>query len=194
MKKRKTQKKAEKFLKDLLINSDKNALDMIEKAWNEEILKIVKNKEKERYLYAIFLCFSVIEDCLRLAVWTKSAEEIAPIGRKEDVVTMRKYQEYIRKYTYFFREKSFYDLIRWALILKIITSELYEDLDKIRKERNLIIHKLWMEFRRGNYRYLRRKLEFYGRVCYEMIECLEKVTIIKEVYDFSVIENLVFKK
>jgi len=193
MKTKKSKKNPEKILKDFLINSSKNALEMIERAWDEEILIIVKNKEKERYLYAIFLCFSIIEDCLRLAVWTKSAEKIAPIGNKKDVVTLREYEEYIEKFANFFRDKSFYDLIRWALILKIIDSRLYEELDKIRKERNLIIHKLWMEFRRGNYRYLRGRLEFYGRVCYEMIECLEKVTIIREAYDFSVIEKLIFK-
>jgi len=193
MKTKKSKKNAEKILKDFLINSSKNALEMIEKAWDEEILIIVKNKEKERYLYAIFLCFSIIEDCLRLAVWTKSAEKIAPIGKKEDVVPLRKYLRYIEKYADFFKKRDFYELIRWALILKIINSKLYEDLDKIRKERNLIIHKLWMEFRRGNYRYLRRKLEFYGRICYEMIDCLEKVTIIREAYDFSVIKNLLFK-
>jgi len=93
----------------------------------------------------------------------------------------------------FFRGRSFYELVRWAFILRIIKSRIFEDLKKINKERNEIVHKLWCELRRRNFRYLRKKLEFYGRVCYETIDCLEETVPLRGIYGFEKIKPLMFR-
>jgi len=179
-----------KALKKLLEN--KNAIDFVEMSWNE-ISEIWEKKQKEKYLYAIYLCFALIEEALRLTVFTYSSMEIAPAGSKRDVVGKREYSDYIKELMSYFRDTNFYNLIRWALILKLIDSNLFKDLEKIRKERNELVHKIWAEFRKQNNAYLRRKLEFYGRVCSEVLELFGKIYPLKEIYDFDIIKRLIFK-
>lgn len=192
---KKSQPSLKAVVKNYLESSDKDVLDFIIDIWNNEIRIIAKNNEKEKYLYAIYLCFSLIEDLLRIIVWVKFALEIVSTGRdeKKNIIREKEYEKFIKYYQNFFREEKFYRLIKWGLALKVIESSLYKKLEKIRRERNELVHKLWLKLRRKNYRYLRRKLEFYGSVCYELINLSIKVVDIDEAWNSEVLEPLFFK-
>lgn len=186
MRKRKYQKQLKNYL------FDKNVIDFISDAW-KEVAEILNRKKNDKYFYAILLCFTLIEDTLRLTVFTQLAMEIVPTGEKSDVIGKREYfyyQDYFMKY---FRETDFYNLIRWALALKIIDSKLFKELDKTRDERNNLVHKLYLEKKRKNNVYLRKKLEFYGRICDRILEIFGEMYPLKEFYDFRIITPLFLK-
>jgi len=180
----------QKKLKESLV--DKNVIDFISDGW-EEVSGIVNENKKDKYFYAILLCFTLIEDTLRLAVFTQLAMEIVPVGEKSDVVGKREYFYYQDYFMNYFRGTDFYNLIRWSLAFKIIDSKTFKDLDKVRDDRNNLVHKLYLEKKRKNNAYLRRKLESYGRICYQILKIFEKMYPLKEFYDFRIIMPLFLK-
>ena len=105
-------------------------------------------------------------------LWDKSAKEI----RAEEVKIIRGFS----------KRMNFSTAQEVALSIKLIDFDLYKRIDRIRDERNSVIHQYWLYVHRGNRLVLRKKLEKLAHTANEIVglfNALTKKIGLKEIYE-----------
>lgn len=124
-----------------------------------EVNSVLNNREKDKYFQEIVLLYSFIENLLKWLVWMKSMwERDEPFG--VDVMS---------KMRTFYRGVSFYEALNIAFSINLIDLKLFEKIDTIRKERNNVIHQLWIYGERNRLLLLRKRLERLARVANDLV-------------------------
>ena len=101
------------------------------------------------------LLYSVIENLLKWIVYTDIVWE--KYSKKMRVTkNVRREEKEIRQ---FCKRLSFYNAVRIALTSGWIDYRLYKKVEEIRKERNNVVHQLWIYRHRHNRAVIRKKLE-----------------------------------
>lgn len=143
----------------------------IEHSINEigaEIDSILENRDKEKYFESILLLYSLIEDLLKWSVFVKV------LVRKENVDELPSKKEFLSMYS-FCKNLSWYTALNIGLSVDLIDFDLYRRVDKMRRDRNDIIHKLWVHKHRKNFSALRRRLEGTTRVSKQVVKIVNQL-------------------
>jgi len=117
----------------------------------DEVNRILRDKEKEKYFYGLTLLYSFTENLLRHmsfidTIWKQSEE-----GEISD--------ELIEEFRdYYFDKLNFYGIIEKVYDKKLIKKSLKVKLQELRKQRNDFIHQCWLYVQRNDGRYLRKEL------------------------------------
>jgi hypothetical protein len=127
----------------------------------EDIRTILSKHQSTRYFEGIVLMYSLIENVLKWLVYVKI------IWDKSDRVLPEKEIEALKD---FCNQQDFYSVQNLALVIGLINGNLFGEIDKIRKERNDILHQCYLFTHRRNHRVLRSKLERLVKVADELFE------------------------
>ena len=153
----------------------------------DELNGILNHRQKEKYYYGILLSFSLAEFMLKWITFIEGMWRPATkVAQKDFLLLWDSYQE-------FFAKTTLYNLIREAFLLQIIDLDLYKSLDKMRKERNELVHKLWIENKRNDFRFLRNKLEFYASIENRLVKRFNRISNkvgIEEIFHYHGIKKL----
>jgi len=133
----------------------------------EEINSVLDNCKQEGYFQEVILLYSFIENLLKWLVfvkilWNKSSREL--IENEVD-----KLWSYCKRLT-------FYNALNVALLIDLVDFDLYQRIDAIRKERNDVIHQLWIYDHRNDLLVLRKKLEDLARVADQLVGIFNGLT------------------
>ena len=126
----------------------------------DEINSVLDERKKEKYFEDIILLYSFIENLLRWIVFVRVIWERA---EKESS------QKECNKLANFYGRLNFYQILNVALSISLIEFKLYKQIDQIRKERNNIVHNLWLFKHRNNFVVLRKKLEKLARIASALV-------------------------
>jgi len=145
----------------------------------EEVDSVLELRNKGKYFEEIVLLYSLIENLLKWSVfmkiiWGKSDRQLHP----DEVDKLRS----------FCRRLDFRTALNTGLSLDLIDLSLYKRMNRIRKERNDVIHQLWIYDNRRNWVILRRTLERLARVAREMAKVTNHLTDeigIEEIYKIA---------
>jgi len=133
----------------------------------DEVDLVLEKRRKGKYFETIILLYSLIENLLKWALFIKI------IWRKSDRVLQ---EEEVGKLRSFCRKSDFYTALNTALSLDLIDLNLYKNIDKVRKERNDVIHQLWIYENRRNSVVLRKTLERLTRVARQLAKTTSELT------------------
>lgn len=121
--------------------------------------KIVDENDESKYLEAILLNYSFIENILKYTLFLKITSDYAleqsTAGKEPDANT----EKYGDQMKLFCKRISFYQAQNIALAKGIIDVDLFERIDKIRTNRNDTVHQIWLYSRRKNARDMRTELD-----------------------------------
>lgn len=137
-----------------------HAVERVEK----EVRAILGQHQSARYLEGIVLMYSLIENVLKWLVflkifWDKSDAGIMPDREWESLKN-------------FCNQQGFGGALNLALAISLIRHPLYNRIERIRVERNDLVHQLYLFSHRRNRRVLRAKLERLVTVADEIFEVL----------------------
>jgi len=135
----------------------------------EEINFILDSKIKEKYYYAIFLAFAIIEFNLKFVIFMNQTWKFA--NKK---ISQNKFEKIANITGEKIKNMNFADLIKDALINDLVSVKLYTMLEKARKERNELVHSIWFHARRNDFRFLRKKLEMLCNLGSDLVSILNK--------------------
>jgi uncharacterized protein YutE (UPF0331/DUF86 family) len=149
----------------------------------DEINSVLNGRKKEKYFDSIMLLYSVSENLLKWAIfveilWIKA-------GAAKDPRSFLPEEE-LKALKGFCRGLTFFNAQHVALCLNLIDLKAFRKLDSIRKERNDIVHQLWLYAQRDNRSVLRKKLERLARVVNQLVLTSSKVSGkigIEEIYE-----------
>jgi len=155
------------------VNSKRGArkLDMVDliNELGDEINRVLNTGNKQRYFECVILLYSFVENLLVWLLYVKTLWEMhskpAEISSKELDDTER-----------FFQRLSFYNSTWMALSTKLIDLDLWRRIDKLRKERNNMIHQLWLYEHRGDTSQLRKKLEELASAANDLVSIFKRLT------------------
>jgi len=144
----------------------------------DEINEVLSQAQRQRYFHCIVLLYSFIENLLKWLVfvkilWIKSAKEV--MAKKE-----------ARDVRRFCRRLNFYNCLRIALGTDLISYPLYRKLDRVREERNDVVHQLWIYKHRRSNLVMRKKLEKIARTSSDLVGVFNALTReigVDEVYE-----------
>jgi hypothetical protein len=133
----------------------------------DEINSDLNNKTKEKYFHDAILLYSFIENLIKWLlfvklIWDKSKKPL----KNEEVVNLKKWC----------KSSTFYNAVNAALHTSLIDLDLYKKIDKVRQERNDVIHQLWLYQHRNNRLVLRKKLEKLANVASELVGIFNKLS------------------
>ena len=116
-----------------------------------DIDTVLNRKRKTRYFESIALLYSFIEDLLKWLVfikivWNKSEKGVMPDGEWEQLKQCC-------------NQLNFYQLLNTGLSVDLFTYSFFRRLDKVRIERNQLVHQYWLYAHKGKGHILRKKLE-----------------------------------
>jgi len=114
--------------------------------WNNTLnvaTDIIKNKKQKRYVEAVLLLSSLLEEQLRLLIGNKIM--FSKFWLKYDTIDCNKINEYFLSDSF-----SFYQRIRIAVLLDLIDNKTYKNLEAFRKKRNRWIHNFYLDEHRSN--------------------------------------------
>ncbi len=123
-----------------------NAVERVE----NDIRSILNKRQTSRYFEGIVLMYSLIENVLKWLVFLKV------VWDKSERVLPRREIESLRQ---FCNQQDFYSAQNLALITGLIRHPLFQRIDRIRRERNDIVHQCYLFTHRRNSSVLRAKLE-----------------------------------
>jgi len=144
----------------------------------DEINGVLTQSQRQRYFDCTILLYSFIENLLKWLVFVK----ILWIKSSKTVMTKKEGRE-IR---HFCRRLNFYNCLRIALGTDLISYPLYKKLDRVREERNDVVHQLWIYKHRRSNLILRKKLEKLARASSDLVgvfKALTKETGMDETYE-----------
>lgn len=140
----------------------------------EEVDLVLESRNKEKYFEGIVLLYSFIENLLKWLIFVKI------IWGKSDRVL---HPDEVEKLRSFCRRLDFFTALNAGLSLDLIDLSLYRRIDRVRRERNDLIHQLWIYDNRRNSVILRKILERLARVARRMAEVMEQLTSVIGVED-----------
>jgi hypothetical protein len=123
-----------------------NAVERIE----SDISTILSKRQTTRYFEGIILMYSLIENILKWLVFLKILW-----GKSDHALPVRE-MESLKQ---FCNQQDFHSALNLALVTGLITHPLFQKIDRLRKERNDVIHQCYLFTHRRNKRVLRAKLE-----------------------------------
>lgn len=132
----------------------------------DEVNQILDEKIRERYFEAILLVHSLIENLLKWLVFVKL---LWKLDRVLSDVEINAHREYCRRL-------SFYNAQQLAFSTGLINWDLFQRIDAVRKERNDVVHQLWLYAHRNDSRILRKKLEKVTRVGDDLLTVFNSLT------------------
>jgi hypothetical protein len=120
----------------------------------------------ENYFASIILLYSFIENLLIWLVYAKILWDRAERGlSKKDVVIIRNWCNQL----------SFHSALHHAFSVRLFDSSLFERVNKVKEERNRIVHQMWLYEHRDKRHILRKKLEKLARVANELVSIFNKL-------------------
>lgn len=136
------------------MNYKTNARDMSDliNLLADEINVTLNTNRAEKYFESVILLYSLVENLL---VWLLYVNTLWEIYSKPVKISSKDMEDAER----FFQRLSFYNATWMALSTKLIDLDLWRRVDKLRKERNDIVHQLWLYEHRGGTSQLGKKLE-----------------------------------
>jgi hypothetical protein len=150
------------------------AIERVEK----DIRTILCRHQATRYFEGIILMYSLIENVLKWLVYVKA------IWAKCDRIIPDREFERLKQ---FCNQQDFSSSLNLALVIGLINHRLYNQIDRIRIERNDIVHQCYLFTHRRSSRVLRAKLEGLVRVAdrlFEVFNHLVEETGADASYDF----------
>jgi hypothetical protein len=152
------------------MSKTRNLADTINEI-GEEVDLVLERRKREKYFEAIVLLYSLIENLLKWAVfmeitWDKTQRQPERLFPQAE----------FDKLGSFCRRLSFYDALNVALAINLVDFNLCRKIDKVREERNDVVHQLWIYTHRRNPRMLRKKLERLRDVSYQLARTVNKLT------------------
>jgi len=108
---------------------------------------VLKDRRSEDYLNNVILLYSLIENLVKWLVWAEANRRCNMNAEQAKI---------LRK---FYRNLTFYDASRMALLTGIIDFDLCVQIDKVRTERNDLVHQFRIYEHLSNPSMLRTKLE-----------------------------------
>jgi hypothetical protein len=133
----------------------------------EEVERVLGSYTEEKYFEEIMLLYSLIENLLKWSLFVKifwDRMDKEPNGKE------------LTKLSSFCGDLSFYNALNMGLSLKLIDFTLYNKMDKVRLERNDIIHQLWIYDHRSNPVVLRKTLEKLATVAKQLTSVVSQLT------------------
>lgn len=149
----------------------------------DEVNLVLNEREKDKYFQSIILMYSFIENLLKWLVFVKS------LWLKSDKELMENEWMKLRKSC---SDLRFAKASSKSLELRVINRKLYRRIDKIRDERNDIIHQFWIYTHWGNLLVLRKKLEKLANVSNRLVGIFNDLTQeigVEEVYEILLWED-----
>ncbi len=154
-----------------VLNEKTSARDMTD-AINllaDEINVTLNTNRTEKYFESVILLYSFVENLL---VWLLYINTLWEIYSKPVKISSKDMEDAER----FFQRLSFYNSIWMALSTKLIDISLWRRIDKLRRERNSIVHQLWLYEHRGDTSQLRKKLEELAGVANDLVGIFKRLT------------------
>ena len=147
--------------------------DLIKKI-GDEVNSVLNKRMKEKYFDNIILLYSFIENLLKWliyvnVVWKKCGRALLP---SEEVISGKEVES-IEKIC---GDLRFYDSLQIALLIDLVDLKLYRRIDRIRYDRNNLIHQFWIYTIRDDFRELRRKLLDLVGVANELVRICKKLS------------------
>lgn len=118
---------------------------------------VLQDRRSEHYLDNVILLYSLIENLVKWLVW-------AGVQRRRHVKVEQ--TTILRR---FCRNLTFYDALRIALLTGLFDFDLCMKIDKVRTERNDLVHQLWIYEHWHNPSILRTKLERLAGIAKELL-------------------------
>lgn len=140
------------------------AIDRIE----EDVRKILSRRQSTRYFKGIILMYSLIENILKWLVCLKI------IWDKSDRVLHDRELESIKQ---FCSKQDFYGALNLAYAKGLFKHSLFAQVDKVRLERNGLVHQFYLFIHRRNNRVLRAKLQRLVAVADKIFEVFNALVI-----------------
>lgn len=142
----------------------------------------MESRNKEKYFEEIILLYSLIENLLKWSVFVKIFREKIDEKElsKEELITL---SDSCRKLT-------FYNALNISLFVKLTDFNLYKKIDKVRNERNNVIHQLWIYDHRRNPLVLRKTLKMLAGVAKQLASTANRLTDeigVEEIYKISLL-------
>lgn len=137
-------------------------------AVSDEINVILNSKQKDRYFEGIAIVHSFIEDMLKWLVFT----QIVWNRSRDNHSMMTGEVEKIREYC---NGLNFYSLLNLGLSTGLITFDFFNELNKVRNERNSLVHQYWVYIHKGKRLIFRKKLEKLAGIGSKLVSCLNRL-------------------
>lgn len=133
----------------------------------DHVNEVLNANQTERYFESLVVLYSLIEDVLRWMVflktlWDRSTRELEDDELKEIIQLTG--------------GLTFYDGIHRAKALGIISAHLGRRIDKVRRERNDLLHQAWLYAKRSDGRVMRKKLEKVAHIANDLIGSVNTLT------------------
>ena len=132
----------------------------------DEVNSILNKRRSTRYFEAIVVIYSLVENVLKWLVYLKivwdKCDRVLP---DDELNALRQ----------FCNQQDFYSAQNLALVTGLIDGKLFKQIDKVRRERNDILHQCYLFTHRKNRRTLRAKLEKLARVADRLIGTINKL-------------------
>jgi len=135
----------------------------------EEVNAVLDGRIEEKYFDNIVLLYSFIENLLKWSIYVRIHWE------KSKLVKEMSKKEFDRV-EQFCRNLHFYNSLQIALLIDLVDFDLYQRIDKVRCDRNDIIHQLWMYAHRSDLKELRTHLENLAGVANELVGLCNRLT------------------
>lgn len=138
-----------------------------------EVNQCLAKSDESKYFQNIALLYSFHENLLKWMVavqilWDRSDSERRNSGEIND--------EENKKMKIFFKSLTFYQAQNLALSLGVIDLNLYKQIEQIRKQRNDILHDLWLFEHRNDNKKLRIELENIANITNDLIQVFNELT------------------
>jgi hypothetical protein len=121
----------------------------------EDVRAILRKRQSTRYFEGIVLVYSLLENVLKWLVFLKL------VWDKCDRVLPKREFDFLKQ---FVNQQDFSSTLNLAFVSGLIRYSLFQRIDKIRKERNDLIHQCYLFTHKRNPRVLRAKLERLVRI------------------------------
>lgn len=136
----------------------------------DEVDDVLNKKRHEKYLEKLLLLYSLTENLLRWTLffkvlWEQSSTEIPA--------------EVIEKWEAACRGMNLYNSVNMAMATDLIDFKTYIALDKLRKNRNLAAHQLWIYVSRNNPRVLEKELRDTRKLVKKLVK--RTVCLVQEI-------------
>ncbi len=139
----------------------------------DEVNNCLNKNQEDKYFQNIVLLYSFQENILRWLIfiqmcWSKSDMRKKNKGQIEDDAF-----EAMKTYC---RGLTFYQAESLALSIDLIDLKLYRSIQYCRKQRNDVLHDLWLFEHRNDKGHLRKELEFLASVTNDLMTVFNKLT------------------
>jgi len=150
----------------------KQVLNLIDEinTLSDEINSILNTKQRDRYFEGMAIVHSFIENVLKWLVftqiiWNRSGGSDSEMKKRE----VKQIKDYCNRL-------NFDALLHVGLATGLLKYELFVELNKIKQERNTLVHQYWLYIHKGQRQIFRKKLEKLARIASELVGVFNNLT------------------